>query len=388
MPLSTEELAREFPLEPDLLYLNHAGVAPWPRCAVEAVERFARENLHRAARRYPEWLLLEQQLRRQLATLIGAPGPDSIALLKNTSEGLSFVASGLEWKPGDNIVIPAEEFPSNRIVWEALQRRGVVLRRVPVLGVADPESALMAACDTSTRLLSVSACQYINGLCLSLDVLGEYCRRHSVFFVVDAIQRVGALEVDVAAIGCDVAVADAHKWMLGPEGIALFYVRPAAMDRLRVSEFGWHMTADPGNYDRDDWELAPDARRYECGSPNFLGIHALSASLGLMERHGLAQVHEDLRKKIRYLHELVTSIPGITDLTPAQAARRSGMVTIRIPDVNPGVLGERLKARGLCVALRGGGVRFSPHFYTPDDVLLRAAETLAEEIRAARLLRA
>ncbi len=384
MPLSPDVLAAEFPLQPGLCYLNHAGVAPWPRRAALAVEAFARENTTLAASCYPRWLAVELRLREQLARLINAASPMQVGLLKNTSEGLSFVAAGLSWKPGQNVVIAREEFPSNRLVWEALGRHGVAVRQVPVLDSADPEADLIAACDVDTRLLSISACQYINGMAISLERLGEYCRRRDIFFVVDAIQGIGALPFDVQASQCDVAVADGHKWLLGPEGLALFYVSDRALERLAVSEYGWHMVARVGDYERSEWGLSPDVRRFECGSPNLLGTHALEASVGLLLEHGESHVFNQLRCNIEFLSSSVEQIPGAESLSPRSPDRRSGILTVAFAGTDPGRLDRRLRQAGVFAAVRGGGIRLSPHFYTPQAVLAEAAGILARCVAAER----
>ncbi|MGH8555522.1 MAG: aminotransferase class V-fold PLP-dependent enzyme, partial [Gammaproteobacteria bacterium] len=296
----------EFPLAKNTIYLNHAGVSPWPRRAAEAVTAFAEDNVRHGASNYSHWLETERRLREQLRQLINAPGSDDIALLKNTSEGLSFVANGIAWSAGDNIVISAEEFPSNRIPWEALQPRGVAVRQIEMLnGHPCPEQPLLDACDGRTRLLAISSVQYASGFRVDLDLIGAHCRKHGILLCVDAIQTLGALNFDVSACHADFVVADAHKWMLGPEGIALFYVNPAIRDEITLSEFGWHMTQDPGAFDRKDWRPADSARRFECGSPNLLGVHALSASLSLLHEIGMAAISRIVLNNTRYLTDLI-----------------------------------------------------------------------------------
>ena len=222
-----------FDLCQDIVYLNHAAVAPWPRAASEAVTAFAAENAHRGAASYPAWLEMEASLRERLRTLINAPASDDIALLKSTSEGLSFIAQGLPWEAGDNIVIPAAEFPSNRMVWQTLEALGVQLREIDIITAEDPEAALIAAMDERTRLLSCSSVQYAYGLRLDLARIGEACRDSDTLFCVDAIQSLGALRFDLEEIGADFVVADGHKWMTGPEGLALFYCKPDLRERLK-----------------------------------------------------------------------------------------------------------------------------------------------------------
>ena len=211
----------EFDLSPDLCYLNHAAVAPWPRRAVAAVTRFAEANGRRGSSDYAAWLATEQRLRERLADLIQAPCTDDIALVKNTSEGLSILSQGLDWRPGDNVVGIAQEFPSNRLPWEALQDQGVAYRALDLDTTDDPEAALAGLCDARTRLVAVSSVQYARGLRLDLERLSASCRRLGILLFVDAIQSLGAMPFDLNRIPADAVVADGHKWMLGPEGIAL-----------------------------------------------------------------------------------------------------------------------------------------------------------------------
>jgi selenocysteine lyase/cysteine desulfurase len=359
-------LRAEFALAPGLLYMNHAAVAPWPRRAADAACRFAQENAATGAAHYPRWLETEQRLRQRLARLINA-APDDVALLKNTSEGLSTVAFGLSWGPGDSVVGIASDFPSNRVVWEALAEYGVGFRGVEVNGVADPESALMAACDASTRLLAVSWVHYVTGLTLDLERLGEFCRQRDILFCVDAIQGLGALPIDVRACRVDFLAADGHKWLLGPEGIAVFYCRPEVRDRLRLSQIGWHSLEHPGDYDCPAWSLATSARRFECGSPNLLGIHSLEASLSLLEEIGVDWIAGRVRGNTRRLREACRSLPTVEVRGPEEPGRWSGIVSLRVADRDSARLVSRLAAAGILCASRGGGVRLSPHFYFQDN---------------------
>ena len=380
-PLDTEtadiesRLADAFPLDPGLCHLNHAGVGPWPRPAVEAVMRFAEANAHLGSEPYPEWLAVEQRLRERLARLIGAPAAADIALAKSTSEALSIVAYGLDWRPGDNIVGIAEEFPSNRIVWESLAPRGVTWRGLALSRSADPEADLFALCDRGTRLIAVSWVQYARGLRLDLARIGAFCRGRGILFCIDAIQGLGALPFDLAEIGADFVAADGHKWMLGPEGLALLYVRPALRERLALCQFGWNMIEHRGDYERSDWAPALDARRFECGSPNLLGIHALEASLSLLEEVGPERVAADLKTRVDHLIGLIDA-RGLELLSPREPERRAGIVTFRVPGVDSVRLHRELMARRVLCAQRGGGIRFSPHFYTPFPVIERAFNRL------------
>lgn len=371
------DFSAEFPLRPEIVYLNHAAVAPWPRRTAEAVQRFAAENAEWGARHYPRWLTVEQQLREQLRLLLNASHADEIALLKNTSEGLSVVAHGLDWRAGDNIVTSDEEFPSNRIVWESLRGRGVALHEVS-LGGGDPESALAAAMNERTRLLAISSVQYASGRRLDLARLGESCRRRGVLFCIDAIQSLGALPLDVQAAKADFVAADGHKWLLGPEGVAVFFCRAALQDQLQLHQFGWHMIERAGDYDRRDWQVARSARRFECGSPNMLGIHALHASVSLLLEVGMDAVARRVLDNARWLLEMLARLPQLELITPREEHRRAGIVTFRHGEAAASALGAYLSARGIVCAARGGGVRLSPHFYNKQEELEKVVKLIAD----------
>ncbi|POA21399.1 aminotransferase [Pseudomonas sp. FW300-N1A1] len=358
----------EFVQAPGLRYLNHAAVAPWPNRAATAVSRFAQENVLLGARDYPDWMALEQRLRERLKRLLNAPSTDDIALVKNTSEALSFVAFGLTWASGDQIVISDEEFPSNRIVWEALTAQGVEVVQVSLKG-DDPEGALLTACGPRTRLMSVSAVQFASGLRLDLQRLGAGCKQQDVLFCIDAIQQLGALPFDVQSYQCDFAMADGHKWMLGPEGLGVFYVRSDLREQLKLHEFGWHMLEHMGDYNRTTWEPAKSARRFECGSPNMLGVMALEASLSLLEEVGMEQVAALIAERVQWLQEGLSTIAGVKLHSPLNPARRGGIFSFSIDGIDNQVLYETLKAQQVVCIPRGPGIRFSPHFYTEKRVI-------------------
>lgn len=366
--------AAEFPLADDIIYLNHAAVAPLPYRARKLTQEFLDDAVTYGAVHYPEWLRVEASVRRQLGQLVGAADPDDIAILKNTSEALSVVAHGFPWRAGDRVIISSEEFPSNRIVWESLQRYGVGVIEVDLRAAPDPEDALIAAIDARTRMLAVSAVQFANGLRLDLARLGDECRQRDVALCVDAIQAVGALELDVSAMRIDFLAADAHKWMLGPEGVALFYCAAGWRDRLLLHQFGWHMRENSGDYDSHDWQPAANACRFECGSMNMLGIHALAGSLSVLLETGMQAVEGSVLARSDYLFAQIEARSGLELLTDNRAGRYAGIVSFRARGAPSDQLYARLREAGVVCAQRGGGIRFSPHFYTALEQLDRAVE--------------
>jgi selenocysteine lyase/cysteine desulfurase len=378
--------ADELELDDGLIYLNHAAISPWPRRTVAAVQAFAAGCGSSGSKDYGSWQATTRRLREHLSALIDADSPEDIALSKSTSEALSFVAQGLDWQPGDNVVGIAQEFPSNRIVWEALAERGVEYRTLDLDASTDPEADLLALCDDRTRLCAVSWIQYARGFRLDLARLGEGLRERGVLFSVDAIQGLGALPFSLKEIPADFIAADGHKWMLGPEGLALFWVRPTLRDSLRLTQHGWHMVEHMGDFSRKDWQPAASARRFESGSPNMLGIVALEASLSLLQEAGLDSVGTAVAERAERLIELVDH-HGLELLSPREPARRAGIVTYRVSSVDSQTLYQTLMAAGVMCASRGGGVRLSPHAWTPPEQLERAvALTLEAATRIGRSL--
>lgn len=365
----------EFPVEKHVQYMNHAAVAPWPQRAAQAVARFSEENVQLGASRYPQWLKTEQSLREQLAGLIHVDNASDIALAKNTSEALSIIAYGLDWHPGDEVIITNQEFPSNRIVWESLSTQGVnvVVANIDTLPTHE---AILHSITPKTRLVSVSSVQYATGKKTHLEVLGSELSLRGILFCVDAIQSLGALAFDQQKINADFIVADGHKWMLGPEGLALLYVKPSIRDQLSLNQFGWHMVQHRGDYDRTDWEPANDATRFECGSPNMLSIHALQASLSLIHDIGMNEIERRVLTNAQQLKNELIKLPGARPLA-TQDEVESGIVTFKFEGADHVKLHKALMDANVICAQRGGGIRFSPHFYTSENTLATTIEKTA-----------
>lgn len=380
MPLTPgpleQQLKHEFPLDVGLTYVNHAAVGPWPRRTVDAVRAFATENCTRGASRYEAWLRREHELRGQAAALINAK-TDDIALVKNTSEALSLVAHGFPWVAGDEVVIPANEFPSNRLPWEALGGRGVTVVEIALSAVA-PEAALFAACTARTRVMAVSSVQYATGLRLDLQRLGTGCRQRGIALCVDAIQGLGVVPHDVDTMAIDFLMADGHKWLVAPEGLALFYCAPRWRPQLGLHQHGWRMTETPGDFSRREWTPADSARRFEPGSPNMLGIHALAASLALLAEIGAETIEQRVLARAECLFAAIEHAPALRLLTDTTPGRYAGIVTFCHRELSNEAMHDALTRAGVVCAMRGGGIRFSPHCYNDMKQLERAIALVAE----------
>lgn len=369
--------AKDFNLKNNLIHVNHAAVAPWPLRTQIAVQAFAEENAQQGSLNYLEWIEHEANLRTLLRRLINADSTDEIALLKSTSEALSVVAYGIDWQAGDSVIISAEEFPSNRILWQSLEKFGVIVRQVNYQTDDDAEQLIIDACDETTRLISISAVQYASGRRTDLQRIGNHCEQNNILFCVDAIQQLGALEFDVNEVKADFVAADGHKWMLGAEGLALFYCRKKHLQTLKLHQYGWHMVEKMHDFDATDWSPAKSARRFECGSPNTIGIIALEQSLLLLESVGLKTIESTILDNTRFLIEQFSNNPNIDILSSTDPAKLSAIIVVRHKQMESGELFEYLKEHHVLCAPRGGGIRFSPHYYTPRDKLEQLIKLLA-----------
>lgn len=383
--LDLAELQRQFPSKREGHYFNHAAIAPWPAATADAVRNFAAENAAQGPAAYAQWVKLEQQLRHQLASLIGAVSGQDIALLKNTTEGISLVAWGLDWQAGENLVLPQGEFPSNRLPWLAQSERGVEIREIDIRGAENAENALIGSMNRKTRILAVSSVQWSDGFRLDLQQLGEACKKRGVLFFVDAIQHLGALQIDVSACHINFLAADAHKWLLGPEGIALFYSDEESRPRLHLRQLGWHMFDQPWNFSRKEWTPASSARRFEAGSPNTLGQVAFKASLEVLLSAGMKQVEKRVLGNTALLLEGLRDIPGLQLVSRQESPRRSGIVSFKPTGFAVTALHQLLLERGITCAIREQFIRLSPHYYQGKNDVDEVINALRQAFANARV---
>lgn len=368
-----------FPVTEHLCYLNHAGVAPISTRVAEAMGLATEECLHWGAFRYERLLAGVEAARGSAARLLGA-APGEVAFVKNTSEGVSHVALGYPWEAGDAVVVPEGEFPANVYPWLNLERRGVRVLRVPAregrLRLADFRDALG---QPGVRLLAVSSVAFETGFRNDLAALGQLCRDRGVFFFVDAIQSLGCLPLEPRALGIHALAADGHKWLLGPEGIGVFYLAQEAWDRIAPAEVGWNSVRHPQEFSRIRFELRTDARKFECGSHETILVHGLGAALDLLLEAGLERIAAAVLQTAEAFAEGLAS-RGYRVLSSRAPGERSGVVAFE-PRKPPKEVVSLLAASGVFAAARGAGVRVSPHFYNDAADVARFFEALATEDR-------
>lgn len=356
------ELKAKFPSANEAIHFDHASVGP--------ISTDVRDTIRHVVDKYcadgfdNSWRDDAEHVRARIALMVGS-AVGNIAFTQNTTTGLSIAANGIDWEPGDNVVLPEREFPSNYYPWLNLAPRGVELRTVPAPeGHTTPES-IESAIDHRTRAVTVSAVQFSNGHRYDLDTIGAVCRERDVLFVVDGTQSVGALAIDVERSNIDVLAVSSHKWMLGPAGIGFVHLSDRALERIRPDIVGWLSVEQPFAFDYR-LDLPRTADRYEPGTENIAGILGLGAAVDLFLSHGIQQVEH---RVLAITDELCERLEhdGHAIVSPRAGHQRSGIVIFRTPGIAPEALHAHLTADGIRCAPRGGGIRFSPHFYNDRD---------------------
>jgi selenocysteine lyase/cysteine desulfurase len=368
-PLSDEDIAverREYPGLDGRIFVDHAAVAQISR----GVQRAMAEQTERHVR---DALLASRQSaavydvgRERAAVLVGARA-DRVAYVQNTSYGISLVALGLDWRAGDNVVVPALEFPSNLLAWKALARRGIAVRQLDSHDGRVTADAVRGAIDDRTRIVAVSHVQFYSGYRVDLAALAAVCRAHDALLVVDGTQSVGALTVDMRGDSVDVVVVSAHKWMLGPLGIGFMALSDRAFERIMPPVVGWLSVNEPFAF-RRELDLLPDARRFEPGTENAAGIYGLAERLRQIDALGIDRIEATVLALTRRVVERAEAA-GLDVRNPTGSGELSGISLLRRHGVAPEALYAAIEAAGITASLRNGAVRISPHYYnTPDEI--------------------
>lgn len=350
-----------FPVTNNYVYLNNAAVAPISLPVFEAMQRYTRDLLDCGLVHWREWGAEVERVRGLAAQLIHAQSHE-IAFVANTSTGLSVIANGLDWRAGDNVVTAECEFPANQQPWFRWQSAGVEIRQAKERDGRLETEEILGLIDAHTKVVTLSFVEYASGFRNDLATIGKYCRERGVLFVVDAIQGLGALQLDVERCCIDALSADAHKFLLGPDGVALLYVSERVLEQIQPTVVGWTSVKQPFDFTKRDKEWAAGARRFEPGAMNTAGIMGLGASLALMLELGTAQIEAYLLELTDYLCEQLAqrSYHVVSSRRPGEA---SAVVCCTHEKYSAEVLWERLEAQQVIVTPRLGRLRISPHCY-------------------------
>jgi len=368
-----EAFRRELPIVERWAYFNHCVTSPIPERSRKAVERTLARQSQRGTLCIPSFLKTLADGHEQIARLIHCRHED-VAFTANTTAGLALVANGLPWQPGDNVVLADIEYPGNVYPWWARERDGVELRWVKSVEGRTAFDDYAAAIDEHTRVLAASFVQFSSGFRNDLQRLGELCARRDILFVVDAIQGLGALELDVQACNISVMAFEGRKWLLGPFGVGVLYCHPDVLDRIGGPNAGAFSVVEPEPFLQYDFRLKPNAGRFESGGMNFAGIRGLSTSVGLLLETGPQRIEARVRKLTDHLCDGL-SRRGYAVYSSREAGEWSGIVSFDAGNDGKATV-ARLKDRGVLVSFREGRIRVGPHFYNTFDEINQLLDAL------------
>jgi cysteine desulfurase / selenocysteine lyase len=366
----------EFPVTRHWAFFDHAAVAPISGRAQQALADWATDMAENGDVHEGQWVQRVEAVRHLAGQLLHAD-PLDIAFVKNTSEGIGIVAEGFPWKPGDNIVTAAEEYPSNIYPWMNLAGRGVKVRTLPSRDRRLWVDDLRALIDERTRIVSLSFVEFASGFRNDLDTIGTLCREHGIRLFVDAIQGLGVLPLDVGRTPVDFLAADGHKWLLGPEGAGIFYIRRDLIDLLHPVGVGWNSVIGCRDFSHIDFRLKPHAGRWESGTLNVAGITALGASLELLLGIGIPAIAKRVLELTDYLCARAER-SGFDIYSSRRPEDKSAIVSLIVPNADPRALVRRCRQQGIVINQRAGRIRVSPHAYNTHDEIDRLVEVLAQ----------
>jgi selenocysteine lyase/cysteine desulfurase len=373
MDLEKMNIQEEFPVTENRIFFDHAKVSPLPNRVREAVNAFVNDVSSFGTENYADWMTQVESVRASFARLIHAD-TDEVAFVKNTSEGISIIANGLDWKAGDNVVVPDIEFPANVYPWWNLKRLGVETRFVRAVDGRVLFDDLVAQVDTRTRIISVSSVECNSGFRCDLNRIGTFCKEKGILFCVDAIQSLGVLPMDVKRDHIDFLAADGHKWLLSVEGLGGFYISAGAMEKIRPAMVGWNSVINAYDFMNYDFTLRPDARRFEEGSFNTMSIMAFGAALSLFHEVGV----DKIERRIMSLGDRI--IEGLQRrdfkiLNSTIPEERSGIISFN-GELDLEKFSEYAADNQVSLTMRNGLVRLSPHFYNRESEVDRFFDVL------------
>ncbi len=382
-----------FPITRQSVYLNHAANGPLPRPVARTLHTYIDDTSEFGSINFPRWSEYVRGAHRRLAALMHIR-PDQVALTASTGDGLMNIAGGLRWLPGDTIISAECEFPSNIYPWLNLREQGVQVHLVAMRDNRIVVEDVLASITEHTRLVSLSLVEFSTGFRNDIAAIARYCHERGIVCGIDAIQALGALDIDAQALGIDFLAAASHKWLLAPQKTGILYVSDALLAQLQVPRRGWFSVESPFDFFNYEQPLKAGAARFEHSSSNCLPIIGLDATLGVFESldGGMPAVEQRILGLTGY------AIAGLERLgypvtSPQGEGERSGIVCFKVhPDrqhISPQQLADELASRNIYVAARGDVVRISPHFYNTVeeiDTLLNALEDTKKSTQASQSL--
>lgn len=387
---SQTALRSQMAVSEEFAYFDHAAVAPLPKPAAQALISYANQSQSCGDVHWLDWAAKVENLRSLAANLLRVRA-EEIALVSNTTQGIHLVAEGFPWREGDNVLVPDNEFPSNRLPWKNLERRGVEVRDVPIPASGHLDADLFQPLvDERTRMVALSWVGFASGFRADLPQIVDWAHDRGLLVMLDAIQGLGAFPLDAKNCPVDFICADGHKWMLGPEGAGLFYLRAEHLNLLQPLGLGWNSLA-AGAFEPGASQLKETAAQYEGGTTNMPGMHGLAASLNLLLEAGLNEeqaISKAILDNVGLLEDQLRTA-GFEVLLPSLERHRSGIVGVRWPEAVEdakllAAARKQLISRKVVTSVRDGRLRIATHAYNNSEEIELLVHELVEFRRQTR----
>lgn len=376
------EFRDEFPhIKKGYTYINHAAIGAISIPVKKAIDRFIDERHSGPVENYEHGMEITETTRNNLARYLNAPSADQLTFIGNTSEGITAIAEGFDWKQGDQVILNTMEFPATVQPFRAVEHHGVEIC------YAEPRSGEITAeileknITPKTRMIILSSVQYLSGFRADLKSIGELCRKHNIIFVVDAIQSLGAFQIDVQECHIDALSSGSHKWLMAPLGIGFLYLSENFANKIRPFKTGWLSVKEPWELKNFNQQWQPLHQHLEIGTPNMLGITGLGASIKFLTAPG----PENVSRRIEYITDYtiykISSNSRTEILSPLDPAKRGGIISFSIEGVKePEAVAEHLSKNNVTISCREGFFRLSPHFYNTEKDIDKAIDLLFEQL--------
>lgn len=371
-----EQIRELFPITQNYTYLNSAAVAPLPTMTIEAVASQLLDVSEHGSVHYQDWVKTKERARGNIAAMLGVRA-EHIAFMRNTSDGLSTVANGLNWNEGDNIVTFAREFPANFYAWRRIRDNfGVELRMCPERDGRIDLDELIGLIDANTKVVAISAVQFSSGFRADLEKIGRAARLVDALFVVDVIQALGVIQFDLPAQFVDIAAGASHKWLFSPEGCGILYLSERARERVQPTLVGWISVEDAWDFEEREQSFKPNALAWESGTGGSALFYGLEQSTKLLLDLGAVKIERYLEELSDYFCEILSTL--YYQITSSRAkGEKSQIVCIRNrAGIPPAVISKQMEDRNIIVSPRNQVLRISPHVFNNRADIERLVENL------------
>jgi selenocysteine lyase/cysteine desulfurase len=371
-----EEIRGLFPATQKYVYLNSAAVSPMPSVAVEAVLKQLRDVSENGTVNMQEWLDTKKRCRNTVAEMLNVK-PETVAFMRNTSDGFSTVANGIDWAEGDNIVTFAKEFPSNFYPWRRIRDvYGVELRTVPERDGRIDLDEFIGLIDSNTKVVSISAVQFNSGFRADLEKIGRAARAVDALFAVDMIQAFGVIPFDLDAQFVDVACGASHKWLFSPEGCGIIYLSERARNRIEPTQVGWISVETPWDFNNYEQNWKQNALAWESGTGPSSLFYGMEQSLKILNEIGAEKIQDYLEELTDLLCELLRA-KDYKIVSSREKGEKSQIVSL-MPKAgqNSSEVAAKLQEKNIIISPRGERLRIAPHIFNNRSDIERLIEEM------------